>query len=166
VARAGSGPGPNPTCGLRLGLLLHKPKARACAAWFLGEACSPDPEPANQARPTKAQARSIKLEPNPSMHFTGPTRPNLWCQNNSFKATISIGLVYRSKTNHQCLDFQWHYWKSLVNCLRLPVMSLEVPQVLTSVVFDASARQTYTYSSLAICQLTVCLPTFSFTSFT
>jgi hypothetical protein len=34
--RAGSDPGPNSTCGLRLGLLLHNPKAHASSGLVFG----------------------------------------------------------------------------------------------------------------------------------
>jgi hypothetical protein len=33
------------------------------------------------------------------------------------KAAISIGLARPSKKTHRCLDYQWHHWKSLGDCL-------------------------------------------------
>jgi hypothetical protein len=66
--RAGSGP------GLNLGFLLHNPKTQAHVGLVLGLSC-PDPESVNQSRPAKAQACSIKPKSDPSLHFTGPTRP-------------------------------------------------------------------------------------------
>jgi hypothetical protein len=33
------------------------------------------------------------------------------------KAAISIGLACPSMKKHGCLDFQWHHWKSLGDCL-------------------------------------------------
>jgi hypothetical protein len=69
--RAGSGPGPRPTCGLGFYYINQKPEPMR--AWFLGKAHSPDPKPAHQARPgpappAKAQARNVQPKPEPAFY--------------------------------------------------------------------------------------------------
>jgi hypothetical protein len=46
------------------GFYFINKKPEPARAWFLGHACSPDPEPANQARP-----RSQMSEPDPALSF-------------------------------------------------------------------------------------------------
>jgi hypothetical protein len=50
-------------------------QAQAHTGWFFGLSPQARPEPAHQARPAKARARSIKPEPDTSPHFTSPLRP-------------------------------------------------------------------------------------------
>jgi hypothetical protein len=59
--RAGSGPGPNPDMQAWASDLLSKQKPEPAWAWFLGQTLSSNPEPANQARPTKAQTYGPSL---------------------------------------------------------------------------------------------------------
>jgi hypothetical protein len=75
--RAGSGQSLSPTCRLRLGLLLHNPKAQARGGLVFGpsQQSRPQARTPGQARPAKAGACSVKPEPNRSLHFTGPIRP-------------------------------------------------------------------------------------------
>jgi hypothetical protein len=77
--RAGSCPGLSPKCGLLL--LLHKPKARACACLVFG--LSPQSRPGartpGKAGPQKNRARSVKPKPDP-FYRPDPALANTDCR--------------------------------------------------------------------------------------